>query len=151
MGRSEAAIFTNMCMIEDDEGHVLVQDRAGKNWPGITFPGGHVEPGESFVTSVVREVYEETGLIVQTPSLCGIKQFQTVNKERYVVLLFKANQYSGEVRSSEEGEVFWVEKAQLHTYQLANNFEDMLAVFENDQIAECYYEQQDEQFMLKLL
>lgn len=151
MGRSEAAIFTNMCMIEDDEGHVLVQDRAGKNWPGITFPGGHVEPGESFVTSVVREVYEETGLIVKNPRLCGIKQFQTVNKERYVVLLFKANQYSGEVRSSEEGEVFWVEKAQLHTYQLANNFEDMLAVFENDQIAECYYEQQDEQFTLKLL
>ncbi|TQS75174.1 8-oxo-dGTP diphosphatase [Ornithinibacillus gellani] len=151
MGRSEAAIFTNMCMIEDDEGHVLVQDRAGKNWPGITFPGGHVEPGESFVTSVVREVYEETGLIVKNPRLCGIKQFQTVNKERYVVLLFKANQHSGEVRSSEEGEVFWVEKAQLHTYQLANNFEDMLAVFENDQIAECYYEQQDEQFTLKLL
>ena len=25
------------------------------NWPGITFPGGHIEPNESFVESVIRE------------------------------------------------------------------------------------------------
>ena len=45
MSRSEAAIFTNMCMISDGNGNVLVQDRRDPDWPGITFPGGHVEPG----------------------------------------------------------------------------------------------------------
>ena len=49
MSRSEQAIFTNMCMVYDGAGNILVQDRLDPNWPGIIFPGGHVEPGESFV------------------------------------------------------------------------------------------------------
>ena len=64
MASSEKAIFTNLCMIYDDAGNLLVQDRKDPQWPGITFPGGHVEPGESFVESVIREVYEETGLTI---------------------------------------------------------------------------------------
>lgn len=62
MAREEKTILTNMCMVYDDNGNVLVQDRVDPNWPGITFPGGHVEHGESFVASVIREVKEETGL-----------------------------------------------------------------------------------------
>ena len=46
MAREERAVFTNMCMISDGAGNVLVQNRRSKDWPGITFPGGHVEPGE---------------------------------------------------------------------------------------------------------
>ena len=86
MARTEQAIFTNMCMIEDGEGRVLIQDRKNPNWPGYTFPGGHVEPGESFVGSVIREVREETGLTIEHPTLCGIKQFQTKEGARYLVL-----------------------------------------------------------------
>ena len=49
----------NMCMITDPEGRVLVQDRLPKlsnAWSGLTFPGGHVEQGETIVASVIREV-----------------------------------------------------------------------------------------------
>ena len=74
MDRSERAIFTNLCMISDGRGNVLVQDRHAADWPGVTFPGGHVEPGESFTASVIREVQEETGLTIERPKLCGIKQ-----------------------------------------------------------------------------
>ena len=91
MSWSEQAIFTNMCMIYDGD-YILVQDRRDSDWPGITFPGGHVEYGESFVESVKREVLEETGLIIENPVLCGVKQFQTKQDERYVVLFFKTNQ-----------------------------------------------------------
>ena len=38
-----------------------------KDWPGFTFPGGHVEDDESIVDSVIREVKEETGLNIQNP------------------------------------------------------------------------------------
>ena len=48
MHQEERVTFTNMCMIEDGQGNVVVQDRASKSWPGVTFPGGHVEFGESF-------------------------------------------------------------------------------------------------------
>ena len=40
----------NMCMITDAQGRVLVQERLPKPsnpWSGLTFPGGHVEPGET--------------------------------------------------------------------------------------------------------
>jgi 8-oxo-dGTP diphosphatase len=77
MARTEKVTFTNMCMISDGRGNVLVQDRLDPDWPGIAFPGGHVEKGESFVDAMVREVYEETGLTVSNLTLCGIKIGQT--------------------------------------------------------------------------
>lgn len=60
MSRTEKTIFTNMCMVYDDNGNVLVQNRLNPDWPGITFPGGHVDAGESFTDAVIREVFEET-------------------------------------------------------------------------------------------
>ena len=57
----ETVEFTNMCMICDGS-RVVVIDRKKRDWPGITFPGGHIESGESFTDAVIREVQEETGL-----------------------------------------------------------------------------------------
>ena len=151
MTRSELAIFTNMCMIENEKGQILVQDRRNRNWPGVTFPGGHIEKGESFHDAVVREIEEETGLYIKNPILCGTKQFQTDLEERYVVLLYKTNSFSGEVKSSEEGEVFWIEKEQLTDYTLANDFLEMYRVFVNENISEFYYNQQGEEWTVSLL
>jgi 8-oxo-dGTP diphosphatase len=65
MPQKDKIELTNMVMIEDKTtGKVLVQERI-KSWCGLTFPGGHVEEGESFVDSAVREVKEETGLDVK--------------------------------------------------------------------------------------
>lgn len=141
MAREERAVFTNMCMISDGAGNVLVQNRRSKDWPGITFPGGHVEPGESFVQSVIREVYEETGLTIQNPRLCGVKQFQTESGARYVVFLYRTDIFSGEVQSSDEGEVFWVKKEDLPTLSLPVDFLPIVEVFESEERTECYYEQ----------
>ena len=143
MSRSEQAIFTNMCMIYDDAGNILVQDRKKKDWPGLCFPGGHVEPGESFVKSVIREVWEETGLTIENPQLCGTKQFQTRNGERYVLLFYKTNRFHGELKSSEEGEVFWIPRNQLTNYKLANDFTEMVQVMERDDLSEFYYHWED--------
>ena len=139
MAEMENAIFTNMCMVYDGAGNILVQNRRNTNWPGITFPGGHVEHGESFSGSVIREVKEETGLDIQRPVLCGVKQFQTKEDARYVVLFYKTDRFSGMLRSSEEGDVFWIKRSELETYSLADDFEKMLEVFESSEISEFYY------------
>ncbi|QQD84112.1 8-oxo-dGTP diphosphatase [Jeotgalicoccus sp. ATCC 8456] len=137
---SEKAIITNMCMIENEDGQILVQNRNSEDWPGVTFPGGKVEKNESFVDSVVREVFEETGLTIHNPQICGTKQFQTDQDERYIVLMYRANQFSGTLRSSDEGEVFWINKNELNNFELANDFEEMFRVMDSDSLSEFYYD-----------
>ena len=151
MSRAEQVILTNLCMVYDDAGNILVQDRKDPGWPGICFPGGHIEPGESFVESVIREVWEETGLTIENPILCGTKQFPTRNGERYVVFFYKANRYHGELKSSDEGEVFWIPRKDLPEYQMVEDFLDMVKVFEDDDLSEFYYYKEDGNWKLKLL
>ena len=143
MAREEKAVFTNMCMITDGKGNVLVQDRLNPDWPRITFPGGHVEPGEAFTLSVIREVYEETGLTIENPVLCGTKQFQTETGARYVVFFYKASKYHGSLRSSSEGKVFWLPRAELQNQQLAPDMMEMVRVMESDNLSEFYYKKVD--------
>jgi len=139
METAESAIFTNICLITDDAGNILVQDRKNPNWPGIAFPGGHVEKEESFVDAVIREVLEETGLTVENPILCGVKQWPGPQDARCVVLFYKATRFTGTLRSSEEGEVFWVSREELHRYPLARDFEEMLRLMEDDTKSEFFY------------
>ena len=108
MNRRESVEFVNMCMIKNGD-KVLVQDRVSPDWPGITFPSGHVERGESFVDAVIREVREETGLTISKPQLCGIKHWYDDEDYRYVVLLYKTEHFTGELQSSNEGKVWWEE------------------------------------------
>lgn len=138
MDRGEKAVFANMCMIYDNDDNVLVINRTDPNWSGITFPGGHVEKKESFTDSVIREVYEETGLHIMSPQLCGIKQWTNEDDSRYAVLFYKTNQFHGELISSEEGEVMWVKLKDLLHMNIANGMEDMLRVFLEDDISEHY-------------
>ena len=140
MAREEKAIFTNMCMVTDDRGNVLVQDRLDPDWPGITFPGGHVEEGEAFTLSVIREVQEETGLTIEDPVLCGTKQFQTGTGARYVVFFYKASKFHGNLRSSKEGKVFWLPRAELANQKLAPDMMEMVQVMESDDLSEFYYQ-----------
>lgn len=126
-------------MVYDDKGNILVQRRAGSVWPGVTFPGGHIEPDESFHHAVVREVYEETGLTIKHPQLCGSKQFRTKEDYRYIVLFYKTQEFSGELQSSAEGEVFWIPRASITNYELAVDFLEMLDIFEDELKTEFYY------------
>ena len=139
MAEIEKAILTNMCMVTDGKGNVLVQNRADPNWLGLVFPGGHVEPGESFVKSVIREVWEETGITVIEPRLCGVKQFMTMDNVRYIVFLFKAEKYEGELRSSDEGEALWVPIEKQNEYKWVRDFEDMWKVFLDEDVSEIRY------------
>lgn len=142
MANAEKAIFVNMCMIRNGD-KLLVIDRQKPDWPGVTFPGGHVEKEESFVAAVIREVFEETGLTVEDPVLCGTKQFQDKNDARYVVLFYKASRFSGELKSSQEGEVFWIDRQKLTDYPLAPDMEAMVQVMESDSLSEFYYYKED--------
>ena len=142
MARMEEVELTNMCMFCDGKGNVLVQNKKGdRTWHGWNFPGGHVEQGEFVTPSVVREIREETGLMIENPKLCGIKEFhKEQDGKRFIVFLYVACRFSGELRSSAEGNVFWYPLSELkRSKELADGFSEMLPVFTSDEISEVFY------------
>ena len=141
MKRIETVELTVLCLIRKDDCYLL-QDRIKKDWRGFTLPGGHVEPGESIVDAVVREMQEETGITVENPKLCGVKQFP-IDGGRYLVFLFVADQFSGEVISSEEGAMHWVKKEDLTKVNLVNDFKELLEVMLDENLSEFQYVVED--------
>jgi 8-oxo-dGTP diphosphatase len=129
-------------MITDAQGRVLVQERLPKPsnpWSGLTFPGGHVEPGETVVASVIREVQEETGLTVSNLQNCGyIQWYNPIKQSQYFVFLFKTSTFSGELTGSREGNVKWMTLDEMLAGKLAPNMTKYLAVFQNENISQAY-------------
>lgn len=140
MGNTFKAELTNMVMVYDkDTNRAVVQNRV-KYWNGISFPGGHVEKGESFIDSAKREVFEETGLKVDNLKLCGIIDWcHKKSGERYMVMLYKTDTYSGELISeTEEGKVFWADIDEIPKMKLAPYFGDYFKVFIGDDKQEFF-------------
>lgn len=137
MSRTEKVELTVLCLLNQD-GHYLLQNRVKNDWQGFTLPGGHVEPNESIVDAVVREMKEETGLTVTDPKLCGVEQFP-IEEGRYIVFLFQATQYKGELVSSEEGQMYWIKTEELNHVNLVDDFEDLLDVMLDENLSEFQY------------
>ena len=93
---SVAALVTN------DKGEILL---VNSPWRGWEYPGGLIEPGESFEAALKREVREESGMEVEITGFVGICK----NLERDIVNIdFTARCTGGELTTSEEStEVGW--------------------------------------------
>ena len=148
MDRTERVELAVLCLIKDGA-RVLLQNRVKKDWQGYTLPGGHVEPGESFVDAVVREMKEETGLTIEKPKLVGIKQFP-IDGGRYIVLLFEATQFTGEVVSSEEGEMTWIDRAELANIPAVDDLTELLKIFDDPELTEFQYIVDGEEWLINL-
>jgi 8-oxo-dGTP pyrophosphatase MutT (NUDIX family) len=92
----------------------LVLAVSRKNNPNdFGLPGGKVDPNENFVDAVIREVFEETGLVVLRTKLifqnyCGTPAKNVVYWTQAFSCLV-----SGEVNTQEKGRVFWIEPNRL--------------------------------------
>ncbi len=138
MSRYENVELTVLCLIYK-EGKILLQNRVKSDWQGYALPGGHVEPGESVTHAVIREMREETGLIITNPQLCGIKQFPTKDGARYLVFLYKTDDFSGRLSSSSEGKMEWINRNELYMYPCVDDLEELLSVMESENLNEFQY------------
>jgi 8-oxo-dGTP diphosphatase len=137
MERAERVILTNLCMIVDGT-RILVQDKVGKGADGIILPGGHVEEHEPIVDSVIREMKEETGLDIESPRLCGVKEWINGDGSRYVVFLFRTDRFSGELASSDEGRVFWMEKEDVLKSRWIWHMDCLMKIIAEGEFTELY-------------
>jgi len=123
--------LTNMVMVQDPvTGKVVVQERV-KSQKGLCFPGGHVEPGESFVDSAIREIREETGLEIRNLQSCGVIHWcHTETSERYLVFLYRTCDYSGQLlEATDEGRVRWEDLDAIVGKVYPNDFHQFLPMF----------------------
>ena len=120
-------ILTNMCMLYKEDHSFLVIDRLKKDWPGINFPGGHVEANESVEESVIREMKEETGLNVHSLEFVTYYEWNMIEEGvRHLCLLFRSKDFDGTLKSSSECEVFFIKKDELSHHLLSIDFDKIL-------------------------
>ncbi len=96
-------------LIVNNHGHVLLQKRADNGLWSI--PGGVVEPGESILEALNREIAEETTLKIKSPDLVAVYshaeapnvvRYENGNTVQYVCFLFRCVSAAGEARSNNE-------------------------------------------------
>ena len=56
-------------VIQNEKGEILIGKRTGSHAPLYSIPGGHLEQGETFEEAAIKEVREETGLIISNPKV----------------------------------------------------------------------------------
>ncbi len=140
--------LTNMVMVQDKEtGKVVVQNRL-KSWKGISFPGGHVNQGESITDSAVREVKEETGLDIKNLIPCGLVHWcHKQTDDRYFEFFYKTTDFSGRlIEGTDEGKVFWADFDKILLMELSQNFSEYIKVFQSDCFLEAFGFYDDEGF-----
>lgn len=125
----------NMCEIYDTKNNcIVVLDKVKKyGWEGLTYPGGHLELGESIIDSVCREVKEETGLTIHTPQYVGAIHWITENiNEHLIALLYRTTSFSGElIPENKEGKLSWMpyNKFIESNKSFSDSMEDILNIY----------------------
>lgn len=148
MDRTERTELTVLVLLRRG-GEILLQNRVKEDWQGYALPGGHVEPGESITEAARREMREETGLTVPHPRLCGVKQFP-IDGGRYLVFLFTAEEFHGELLSSHEGTMEWVRREDVAKLDTVADLEELLRVMERGDLNEFQYVVEDGDWLVRL-
>ena len=135
--------LTTLCYIEKEDQYLMMHrikkkdDGNHDKWIGI---GGHFEFGESPEECLLREVQEETGLTLTSWRFRGLVTFVSGDWEEYMCL-YTADEYAGEMTECTEGQLVWVDKAQISA----------LNIWEGDRIFLQLLAQEHPFFSLKLI
>ena len=106
-------------IIENSNGHILIGKRKGSIAPYFSIPGGKLDLGESFEEAAIREIQEETGLLITAPKVVSITNNLATFKEEgihYISIILHCNSFQGEPRLMEPDRCegwLWVDPREL--------------------------------------
>lgn len=114
--------LTTLCYLEKDDKYLMLHRVKKKNdvnqdkWIGV---GGHALSYESPEDCLLREVHEETGLLLTDYRFRGIVTFALKDVETQYMCLYTANGWEGELDyNCPEGVLEWVAKEQITSLEL---------------------------------
>jgi 8-oxo-dGTP pyrophosphatase MutT (NUDIX family) len=119
--------------ILDDAGRLLLTKRSDNGeW---CLPGGGVDPGERPAETAIREVYEETGLLIRITDLLGVYSNPDVvvvypdgSRVQIISTLFRAEAVSGQAATSSEVTEFgWFTAEEAAELTLIANHKPLLS------------------------
>lgn len=121
-------LVTNCVIRKNDELLMLQKPRRG--W--WVAPGGKVERGESLTEAVTREVYEETGLTLHEPRLCGVFTILLQDAagnlvDHWMLFTYYCDRFTGEAhQETEEGILRWQKFTELPGLPMAEGDREFL-------------------------
>ncbi len=101
----KSPIIAVLAVIQNDQGQILGVSRK-YNRSDFGFPGGKVDAGEDIYSAMIREVKEETNLNVTSAEPL---YFGKVDEGKAHVCVYLVTGYNGDIYTTEEGEVKWVD------------------------------------------
>lgn len=110
-------VLATLCYVDSGDSYLLLYRNKKANdihegkWVGT---GGKFEPGETPEECVMREVKEETGLMIQNPELRGTIMFPLFDGQRdWFVFVYVAKHSKTDISSSDEGKLEWIPYDQI--------------------------------------
>ena len=146
---------TTLCYIKQNDKYLMLHrtkkydDPNEGKWIGI---GGHMEDGESPEECVVREVREETGLVLKEFRYRALVTFTSDLYETEYMHLFTADKFEGDIADNcEEGELEWIESDKIMELPMwegdrmfiplikddDTGFFSMKLIYESDKLVDC--------------
>jgi 8-oxo-dGTP diphosphatase len=116
-------------VIKDDSGRLLLIKRGHEPGKGLwSVPGGRVEPGETDEEAVVREIREETGLIVTPGPLLGsVRRPSGQPGTELDIRDYAASVVGGDLAAGDDADgVVWAGAAELNALALTDGLLDAL-------------------------
>ncbi|MEF2965877.1 8-oxo-dGTP diphosphatase [Paenibacillus sp. M1] len=118
-----------ICLIVNGN-RILLLNRQHDSYKGYIAPGGRIEFPESPMECAIREVKEETGLIVRNLKFKGLAEYMNPNKERYMIFNYITYEFEGDlIADSREGKPEWVQIQDISKIEMQENFRRRISLF----------------------